>query len=138
MRRSSIDNYLRLLAFMALTLKGAGIAQMDKPRIAALPTDAQICDPASGDAVLVAQAAARPGHVKGLPGIRRRAWRRPLTEQEKQSLRSFYDKTISADPDHPKAIRALLARIQIAPQFLYRVEQVSNAAPGNQAEIAAD
>ena len=52
-----------------------------------------------------------------------RAWRRPLTEKEKQSLRAFYDKTITAEPDHRKAIRALLARILVAPAFLYRVEQ---------------
>ncbi len=59
-----------------------------------------------------------------------RAWRRPLTEKEKQDLRYFYDKTINADPDHRKAIRALLTRILVAPQFLYRVEQVADAAPG--------
>ena len=57
----------------------------------------------------------------------------PSDRAGKTSLRSFYDKTVSADPDHPKAIRALLALL-IAPQFLYRVEQVSNAAPGKQAE----
>jgi uncharacterized protein DUF1592/uncharacterized protein DUF1588/uncharacterized protein DUF1595/uncharacterized protein DUF1585 len=82
------------------------------------------------DAVLAAQTAARPGHVRDCLEFAGRAWRRPLTEQEKQSLRSFYDKTISADPDHPKAIRALLTRILVAPQFLYHVEQVSNAGPG--------
>jgi hypothetical protein len=52
-----------------------------------------------------------------------RAWRRPLSEREKLSLRAFYQKTLAADPDHRNAIRALLARILIAPQFLYRVEQ---------------
>ena len=43
------DNYLRLLAsHYGFDLKGAGIAQMDKPRIAALPDEMpQICDPAS-------------------------------------------------------------------------------------------
>ena len=128
------DNYLRLLAsHFGFDLKGAGIAQMDKARIAALPAEMRkyvIPLRSEYDAVLAAQAAARLGHVRDCLEFAGRAWRRPLTEQEKQSLRSFYDKTISADPDHPKAIRALLARILIAPQFLYRVEQVSNAAPG--------
>jgi mono/diheme cytochrome c family protein len=131
------DNYLRLLAsHFGFDLKGAGIAQMDKARIAALPAEMRkyvIPLRSEYDAVLAAQAAARPGHVRDCLEFAGRAWRRALTEQEKQSLRSFYDNTISADPDHPKAIRALLARILIAPQFLYRVEQVSNAAPGKQA-----
>jgi len=122
------DNYLRLLAkHYGFDLKGNGIAQMDKARIAALPAEMReyvIPLRREYDAALAAQAAARPGHVKDCLEFAGRAWRRPLIEKEKQSLRSFYDKTISADPDHRKAIRALLARILVAPQFLYRVEQV--------------
>jgi len=137
------DNYLRLLAsHFGFDLKGKGIAQMDKARIAALPAEMRkyvIPLRREYHAVLAAQAAARPGHVKDCLEFASRAWRRPLTVQEKQSLRSFYDNTISADSDHPKAIRALLTRILIAPQFLYHVEQVSDAttgkqAPGGQAE----
>src|SRR5262249_26228351 len=128
------DNYLRLLAsHFGFDLKGKGIAQMDEAQIAVLPEDMRkyvIPLRREYDAVIAAQAAARPGHVKDCVEFASRAWRRPLTEQEKQSLRSFYDKTISADPDHPKAIRALLTRILIAPQFLYHVEQVSDAEPG--------
>ena len=81
---------------------------MDKARIAALPAEMRkyvIPLRREYDAVLAAQAAARPGHVRDCLEFAGRAWRRPLTEQEKQSLRSFYDKTISADPDHPKAIQ---------------------------------
>src|SRR5262249_36134125 len=52
---------------------------------------------------------------------------------EKQNLRAFYDKTISADPDHRKAIRALLTRILVAPQFLYHVEQATDAPIGKRA-----
>ena len=63
-----------------------------------------------------------------------RAWRRPLTEKEKQSLRSFYDKTMTAEGDHDKAIRALLARILVSPAFLYRVEQPSEAAAAEAAQ----
>ena len=136
MRRSNIDNYLRLLAsHYGVALKGAGIAQMDKPRIAALPDEMRkyvIPLRREYDAASGAGGCPPRAHQDCLE-FASRAWRRPLTEQEKQSLLSFYDKTISSDPDHPKAIRALLARILIAPQFLYRVEQVSNAAPGKQA-----
>src|SRR5207247_8362672 len=78
---------------------------------------------------LAAQAAAQPRHVEDCLKFASRAWRRPLSEKEKLSLRSFYDKTITIDADHRKAIRALLARILIAPQFLYRVEQAGEASP---------
>jgi hypothetical protein len=128
------DNYLRLLAsHFGFDLKGKGIAQMDEAQIAALPEEMRkYVTPLRReyDGVIAAQAAARPGHVRECLEFASRAWRRPLTEQEKQGLRSFYDKTISADPDHPKAIRALLTRILVAPQFLYHVEQVSGAATG--------
>lgn len=127
------DNYLRLLAkHYNFDLKGKGIAQMDKTQIAALPAQMQpYVTPLRReyDAVHAAQLAARPGHLKDCLEFASRAWRRPLTEREKQNLRTFYDKTISHDPDHRKAVQALLARILVAPQFLYRVEQVTDAAP---------
>jgi mono/diheme cytochrome c family protein len=132
------NNYLRLLAsHYGYDLKGDGIAQMNKARIAALPAEMRkyvIPLRREYDAALASQAAARPGHVKDCLEFASHAWRRPLTAQEKQGLRAFYDKTISADPDHRKAIRALLTRILVAPQFLYHVEQVSDAAPGKQAD----
>jgi mono/diheme cytochrome c family protein len=131
------DNYLRLLAsHYGFDLKGAGIAQMDRARIAAMPAEMRkyiIPLRREYDGVIAAQAAARPGHVKDCLEFASRAWRRPLTAQEKQDLRAFYNKTVSADPDHRKAIRALLTRILVAPQFLYHVEQVSDMAPGKQA-----
>ncbi|HEY8461689.1 MAG TPA: DUF1592 domain-containing protein, partial [Blastocatellia bacterium] len=134
------DNYLRLLAsHYGYDLKGDGIAQMSEARIAALPAEMRkyvIPLRREYDAALAAQAAARPGHVRDCLEFASRAWRRPLTAREKQSLRAFYDKTISADPDHRKAIRALLTRILVAPQFLYRVEEVSDSAPGKQSEGA--
>jgi mono/diheme cytochrome c family protein len=121
------DNYLRLLAkHFGHDLKGKGIADMNKAQIAALPAEMRkYVTPlrANYDAVTAAQAAARPGHVKDCLEFASRAWRRPLTEKEKQGLRAFYDKTLSAAQDHRKAVRALLARILVAPQFLYRVEQ---------------
>ena len=58
-----------------------------------------------------------------MPPFAASAWRRPLTEKEKQSLRAFYDQAITSEGDHDKAIRALLTRILVSPAFLYRVEQ---------------
>ncbi len=128
------DNYLRLLAkHYGFDLKGVGIAQMDKAQIALLPVEMRKYVPslrAHYDAVLTAQAEARPGHINDCLDFASRAWRRPLTEPEKLSLRAFYDKTLSADQDHRKAIRALIARILVAPQFLYRVEQGLNSGVG--------
>ncbi len=125
--------YLRMLGnHYGVDLKDKDITQMNKAQIAAFPAEMQkYVRPlrAHYDAVMAAQAAARPGHINDCLEFASRAWRRPLTEKEKLSLRAFYDKTLSADPDHRKAIRALLTRILVAPQFLYRVEMASNETP---------
>jgi hypothetical protein len=126
------DNYLTLLAqHFGLDLKGKHIADLDEAQLAAMPAEPRkYIKPllAEYKAVLAAEAAARPRHVEDCIRFASRAWRRPLSEKEKQSLRSFYDKTITSEPDHPKAIRALLARILVSPAFLYRVEQPAEAA----------
>ncbi len=120
------DNYLRLLAkHYGYDLKGKGIAQMDKAAIEALPVEMRkyvVPLRREFDAVNAAQLAARPGHVKDCLEFASRAWRRPLTEKEKLDLRAFYEKTFAVEQDHRKAVRALIARILVAPQFLYRVE----------------
>ena len=135
-------NYLRLLAkHFSYDLKGKGIAQMDKAQIEALPVEMRkYVTPlrAEYDAVLAAEAAARPNHLKDCLDFASRAWRRPLTEKEKQNLRAFYDKTLVTEPDHRKAIQALLTRILIAPQFLYRVEQLAEASPVKTISYNAD
>ncbi len=136
------DNYLRLLAkHYNYDLKGKGIAEMDKATIETLPAAMRpyvTLLRREWDAVLSAQAAARPGHIKDCLEFASRAWRRPLTETEKQNLRAFYDKTLSVEPDHRKAIRALLARILVAPQFLYRVEQLAEASPVKSVSFTSD
>jgi hypothetical protein len=125
------DNYLRLLAkHFGVDLKGKGISQMDRTAISALPAAMRkyvIPLRREYDGVAAAQAAARPGHVEDCLRFASRAWRRPLTEKEKQSLRDFYQNTVSIDNDHRKAIQTLLARILVAPQFLYRLEQSHDA-----------
>ena len=125
------DNYLRLLAkHFGVDLKGKGVAQMDRAAISALPVAMRkyvIPLRREYDSVLAAQAAARPGHVEDCLQFASRAWRRPLTKKEKQSLRAFYQKAFRQEQDHRKGIQALLTRILVAPQFLYRLEQAHGA-----------
>jgi hypothetical protein len=66
---------------------------------------------------------AEPGHVSDALVFASRAWRRPLTPAEQQSLRAFYRTSrTTRGLDHDAALRALLARILMSPSFLYRVE----------------
>ncbi|MFN0111506.1 MAG: DUF1592 domain-containing protein [Blastocatellia bacterium] len=121
------NNYLRLLGkHYGVDLKDKDIAQMDKTQIALLPVEMRKYVTelrAHYDSVMAAQTAGRSSHVNDCLDFANRAWRRPLTETEKLSLRAFYSKTFAAESDHRKAIRALIARILVAPQFLYRVEE---------------
>jgi len=123
------DEYLTLLAKkFKYDLKGKRIADLDDATFNTLSAELRnYAAPLRTEyaAVQQAQAAARPSHLKDCLEIASRAWRRPLTEKEQQSLRAFYDQQMSADPDHRKAVRALLARILVSPSFLYRLEQAS-------------
>jgi hypothetical protein len=66
---------------------------------------------------------AQPGHVEDAIRLAHLAWRRPLSEPEEIRLRSFYASLRKETKlDHAEALRALLARILVAPAFLYRVE----------------
>ena len=121
------DNYLRLLAeHYKLDLKVKHMSELKQAQIDALPTEARkYIAPLHAEyvATLAAEAAARPRHLSDCLHFAAVAWRHPLSEKEKQSLRSFYDKTVTSEGDHDKAIRALLARILVSPEFLYRVEK---------------
>ena len=67
---------------------------------------------------------ARPGHFDETIRFAEQAWRRPLTEEDEQRLRSFYDAVQTEQGlDHVAAIRATLVRILVAPEFLYRAER---------------
>jgi hypothetical protein len=75
-------------------------------------------------AVQRAQLAARPGHVEDVLKFASKAWRRPLSETEKDRLRAFYTKSTETDKiDHGKAIETMIARVLVSPAFLYRLEQ---------------
>src|SRR5690606_252415 len=70
----------------------------------------------------------------------RRAYRRPLEECEEQDLRGLYGKLRSEKMPHEEAIRLTLARVLVAPAFLYRLEQPgpgSERAPVSDLELAS-
>ncbi|MBI1353932.1 MAG: DUF1592 domain-containing protein [Acidobacteria bacterium] len=104
-----------------------GIAELTEADIAAMPEEAQHWArtlTSEYQAVMAQQAAAQPGHVDDAIAFAQRAWRRPLTAAEKDSLRGFYVQAREElQLDHRKAVRALLTRILVAPSFLYRLEE---------------
>jgi mono/diheme cytochrome c family protein len=124
------DAYLgMLLDHYRITLQSRRIADLTVARIAELPAAAR---PhlsklrAHYHRVRSAMQLAEPGHVSDALTFASRAWRRPLSLAEKNSLRDFYRKSRAANGlDHDDAMRALLARILLSPAFLYRVEAAS-------------
>jgi hypothetical protein len=80
-----------------------------------------------------------PVQLQAVIDFSSRAWRRPLANSETAELRSLYEKIRKQDLPHAKAIRMLMARVLVAPAFLYRGEQASpglQAAPVNDWELA--
>ncbi|MEX2260744.1 MAG: DUF1592 domain-containing protein [Bryobacteraceae bacterium] len=127
------DVFLRFVAEKyKLDLKNKGIGELDVAQIEALPAEPRqlVKDlRAEYDAVLKAQNAGRPGHVGDCILFAGKAWRRALLESEKEKLRSFYTKARQEHKlGHPEAVRSLLARILVAPAFLYRLEQPAKVA----------
>jgi hypothetical protein len=126
------DHYLKLIAeHYQVDLKGKHIGELTKADFDAMPAEARqyaLSLRATYDSMLTAQAAAQPRHVEDCLQFASRAWRRPLTDKEKASLRAFYEKALAEDPDHTRAIKTLLARILVAPEFLYRLEQATTNA----------
>ncbi|MEZ6051609.1 MAG: DUF1592 domain-containing protein [Planctomycetaceae bacterium] len=71
---------------------------------------------------------AEVGHVEDMLEFASRAWRRQLKDEEKVRLRSFYDESRTDSAlQHDAAIRVLLTRILLAPDFLYRAERSSES-----------
>ena len=125
------DAYLGMLAeHYGLELESRRIADMTPERIAALPAEARlhVGDLRTHyDEVVRAHTAAQPGHLTDVLAFASRAWRRPLTAREQTSLRAFYERSrADHELDHDGGIRALIARILVSPEFLYRVEAVES------------
>ena len=67
-----------------------------------------------------------PKHLESLIAFADRAYRRPLSPDEQAGLRMLYAKLRAQDLDHEAAFRLTLARILMAPSFLYRAERPSS------------
>jgi len=125
------DAYLGMLSeHYGLKLKSNRIEDFGPADIAALPIAVRPYVTSlreNYDEVVRAQTLAQPRHVTDALTFASRAWRRPLTLDEKAGLRAFYQKSRTVTRlDHDAAIRALVARILVSPEFLYRVEAVGS------------
>jgi hypothetical protein len=121
------DLYLRFVADkFKLKLSKPNIEEIPLAEIAALPAEPRKYVQAlrtEYDRVQAAQAAAHPGHIEDALQFAASAWRKPLTPAEKDTLRAFYTKSREINKlDHVAAMRATIARILVAPAFLYRLE----------------
>ena len=75
--------------------------------------------------------ASEPKHLESVLGFASRAYRRPLTEKERRSLRELYQSLRQQELPHEEALRSVLARVLMSVSFLYRLEQaVPGAEPG--------
>jgi hypothetical protein len=73
-------------------------------------------------------AAAEPRHLEALVDFAALAYRRPISDAEQDGLRGLYRKLRAEDLPHEQAIRLTLARVLVAPAFLYHAEK---AVPGD-------
>jgi hypothetical protein len=82
-----------------------------------------------------ARIAAEPAQIAALARFAERAWRRPLTADERANLTAYY-KTLRATSQlsHEDAIRDSIVGILMAPDFLYRFDpggaRLASAKPG--------
>src|SRR4029453_10354494 len=76
-----------------------------------------------------------PKHLEALLEFAPLAYRRPLTAVEKDALTGLYQKLRKQEIVHEEAVRLTLARVLVAPAFLYRLE---NPGPGTAATPVTD
>lgn len=72
---------------------------------------------------------AEPRQVDRLVEFAARAYRRPLREGEAENLRALYRRLREQELPHDEAFRFTLARVLVAPAFLYRVEPLAATTP---------
>ena len=122
------DAYLRMVAKKhGIDLGGHSIAELDLDWVNGLPEGlrAHVHElDRSYREIQGAFEAAEPRHLEDVMQFANRAWRRPLDGRERQRLREYYESLRGQEKlDHRKAMRALLARVLLAPEFLYRAER---------------
>jgi mono/diheme cytochrome c family protein len=136
------DANLRFVAKKyAVDLGGQGIADLGGATVDRFPAEVQRHVrrwQAEHGEMQRALVAAEPRHVDDAIRLAERAWRRPLGPDEQQRLRAYYA-ALRRDEnlDHTQAIRSLLARILVAPAFLYRAEPSGNQSNVGPTELVA-
>jgi hypothetical protein len=65
----------------------------------------------------------QPRHLDAVVDIAAQAYRRPLSEADKNHLRQLYRNLREQGMSHDQAIRMTLARVLVSANFLYRLEQ---------------
>ena len=70
---------------------------------------------------------AEPKQLASVLEFASQAYRRPLKTEEAQGLQSLYRSLRDQELPHDEAIRFLIARVLVAPAFLYRVEPIATA-----------
>lgn len=81
-----------------------------------------------------------PEHVDALVEFAAQAFRRPLADPEIQQLRGLYARLRQEELAHDDAFRLTLARVLVAPAFLYKIEKPApgvTQAPVNDWELAS-
>ncbi|MDZ4685368.1 MAG: DUF1592 domain-containing protein [Planctomycetaceae bacterium] len=145
---TSFDYHDACLRFVAkkfdIDLHGRGVADLDPITIEHLPAEPRAFVQRIRDEFVAMHAALRAvedDHVADALRFATRAWRRPLTSDEEQRLRTFYASLRRDEQlDHIPAMRALLTRILVAPAFLYRAEPAAGTTdivPLSDAELAS-
>jgi hypothetical protein len=83
-----------------------------------------------------------PKHIESVLEFASRAYRRPLRQGESAGLRALYRSLRDQELPHDDAIRLLLARVFVSPEFLYRPERSpvaprrESATPTNRISVA--
>lgn len=119
------DEFLRVVAHKYGVPEELRMANLDAGRIASLSGEPRaFVEQLYNDYVAARQklAAAEPNHVEQGLEFAARAWRRHLTQAEQDRMRDFYTWLRNNSIEHAPALRLLLARILVAPAFLYRAE----------------
>ncbi len=91
------------------------------------------------DAFLAEEQAAIPKQLEALLEFAAKAYRRPLQEKERADLRELYSTLRDKGVSHDEAFRGVLARVLVAPAFLFRIEAApagKSPAPVNDWELA--
>lgn len=81
-----------------------------------------------------------PAQLNAVIAFAGKAWRRPLQGSEESELRSLYAQLRSEELGHEEALRLTLARVLIAPAYLYHIEAPAagtKASPVSDYELAS-